>query len=147
MLFFWQCSFCLLFLIRMIDVNYIVDVLYGGVDFFLFGNGGKECVVFLLLNQRVVEIVVYEFFICFVLWKMLGKFFIFEKLLVYREGIGVGKRLFLVVYCLIFGIEIGFKFVIKQVIFFFNFCYVLIVIQVSQLDCNCLLLLLQLLFF
>lgn len=133
--FFVMIRFFLIKFIRMIEVKYVIDVLYGGVDFILFGNGGKECVEFLFLGQRVVEIVVYEFFIILVFWKMLGKVFVLEDLLVYREGSGVGKRFFLVVYCFVFGIEIGFKFVIKQVIFFFNFCYVIIVIQVRFVFC------------
>ena len=118
----------------MIDVNYIADVLYGGVDFSLPGNGGKECAAFLSSKQRFVETAVYELFTCFVLWKMLGKVSIPEKLPAYREGTGVGKRLLLVVHCLIFGIEIGFKFATKQVIFLLNPCHVLTAIQVS-LDC------------
>ena len=121
---------------RMIEVNYIADVLYGGVDFSLPGNGGKECAAFLSSKQRVVETAVYELFTCFVLWKMLGKVSIPEKLPAYREGTGVGKRMLLVVHCLIFGIEIGFKFATKQVIFLLNPCHVLTAIQVS-LDCIC----------
>lgn len=117
----------------MIDVNYIADVLYGGVDFSLPGNGGKECAAFLSSSQRVVETAVYEFFTCFVLWKMLGKLSIPEKLPAYREGTGVGKRLLLVVHCLIFGIEIGFKFATKQVIFLLNPCHVLTAIQIYLL--------------
>lgn len=117
----------------MIDVNYIADVLYGGVDFSLPGNGGKECAAFLSSNQRVVETAVYELFTCFVLWNMLGKVSIPEKLPAYREGTGVGKRLLLVVHCLIFGIEIGFKFATKQVIFLLNPCHVLTAIQIYLL--------------
>ena len=122
----------------MIDVNYIADVLYGGVDFSLPGNGGKECAAFLSSKQRLVETVVYELFTCFVLWKMLDKVSIPEKLPAYREGTGAGKRLLLVAHSLIFAIEIGFKFATKQVIFLLNPCHVLTAIQV-RLDCNCLL--------
>ena len=121
-------------LIRMIDVNYITDVLYGGVDFALPGNGGKECAEYLSPKQRVVETVVYELFTIFVFWKMLGKVSIPKELPAYREGSGVGKRLLMVVHCLIFGIEIGFKFATKQVIFLLNPCHVLTVIQV-RLGC------------
>ena len=121
-------------LIRMIDVNYITDVLYGGVDFALPGNGGKECAEYLSPKQRVVETVVYELFTIFVFWKMLGKVSIPKELPAYREGSGVGKRLLMVVHCLIFGIEIGFKFATKQVIFLLNPCHVLTAIQV-RLGC------------
>lgn len=121
---------------KMVDVNYIADVLYGGVDFALPGNGGRECAEFLSSKQRVVETVVYELFTCFVFWKMLGKVSIPEELPAYREGTGVGKRLLLVLHCLIFGIEIGFKFATKQIIFLLNPCHVLTAIQVS-LGCLC----------
>lgn len=115
----------------MIDVNYITDVLYGGVDFSLPGNGGKECVEYLSSNQRIVETLVYELFTIFVFWKMLGTVSIPDELPAYREGTGVGKRLLLVLHCLIFGIEIGFKFATKQIIFLLNPCHVLTAIQVT----------------
>lgn len=119
----------------MIDVKYVTDVLYGGVDFTLPGNGGKECAEFLPLGQRVVETVVYELFTILVFWKMLGKVSVPEDLPAYREGSGVGKRLLLVVHCLVFGIEIGFKFATKQVIFLLNPCHVITAIQVRFVSC------------
>ena len=116
--------------VSMINVSYIVDVLYGGVDFSLPGNGGRECVGYLTGKQRIVETVVYELFTIFVFWKMLGTVSIPRDLPVYREGSGVGKRLLLVSLCLFFGIEIGFKFATKQVIFLLNPCHVLTAMQV-----------------
>lgn len=124
----------------MIEVKYVTDVLYGGVDFTLPGNGGKECTEFLPLGQRVVETVVYELFTILVFWKMLGKVSVPEDLPAYREGSGVGKRLLLVVHCLVFGIEIGFKFATKQVIFLLNPCHVITAIQV-RFESSCHLLL------
>ena len=118
----------------MINVSYITDVLYGGVDFSLPGNGGWECVEFLTSKQRVIETVVYETFTLFVFWKMLGRVSIPRELPAYREGTGVGKRLLLVLLCLIFGIEIGFKFATKQVIFLLNPCHVVTAIQVSLIS-------------
>lgn len=117
----------------MINVSYITDVLYGGVDFSLPGNGGWECVEFLTSKQRVIETVVYETFTLFVFWKMLGRVSIPRELPAYREGTGVGKRLLLVLLCLIFGIEIGFKFATKQVIFLLNPCHVVTAIQIYLL--------------
>lgn len=118
---------------EMINVNYITDVLYGGVDFALPGNGGRECVDYLTPQQRIVETVVYELFTIFVFWKMLGTVSFPRELPAYREGTGVGKRFILVLLCLIFGIEIGFKFATKQVIFLLNPCHVITAIQVAAL--------------
>lgn len=87
---------------------------------------------FLTSKQRVIETVVYETFTLFVFWKMLGRVSIPRELPAYREGTGVGKRLLLVLLCLIFGIEIGFKFATKQVIFLLNPCHVVTAIQVSM---------------
>ena len=115
----------------MINVSYITDVLYGGVDFSLPGNGGRECADYLTSEQRIVETAVYELFTVFVFWKMLDKVSIPRELPAYREGSGVGKRLLLVLLCLIFGIEIGFKFATKQVIFLLNPCHVVTAMQVS----------------
>jgi len=117
----------------MINVNYITDVLYGGVDFALPGNGGRECVDYLTPQQRIVETVVYELFTIFVFWKMLGTVSFPRELPAYREGTGVGKRFILVLLCLIFGIEIGFKFATKQVIFLLNPCHVITAIQIYLL--------------
>ena len=118
----------------MVNVSYIVDVLYGGVDFALPGNGGRECADYLTPKQRIVETVVYELFTIFVFWKMLGKVSIPRELPAYTEGTGNGKRLLLVLLCLVFGIEIGFKFATKQVIFLLNPCHVITAMQVGGLS-------------
>ena len=116
----------------MLDITHIVDILYGGVDFTLPGNGGKECVEYLTLKQRIVETVVYELFTIFVFYNILGKVSMPKELAVYRDGTGAGKRFLLVLLCLVFGIEIGFKFATKQVIFLLNPCHVVTAIQVSD---------------
>ena len=122
------------FPIVMFNMTHIVDILYGGVDFTLPGNGGKECVEYLTLKQRIIETVVYELFTVFVFYKILGKVSMPKELPVSREGNGAGKRFLLVLLCVVFGIEIGFKFATKQVIFLLNPCHVVTVIQVS--GCN-----------
>ena len=118
----------------MLNITHIVDILYGGVDFTLPGNGGKECVEYLTLKQRIIETVAYELFTIFVFYKILGKVSMPKELPVSREGTGAGKRFLLVLLCLVFGIEIGFKFATKQVIFLLNPCHVVTAIQVS--GCN-----------
>ncbi|XP_029188515.1 transmembrane protein 164-like [Acropora millepora] len=121
------------FPIVMLNITHIVDILYGGVDFTLPGNGGKECVEYLTLKQRIIETVAYELFTIFVFYKILGKVSMPKELPVSREGTGAGKRFLLVLLCLVFGIEIGFKFATKQVIFLLNPCHVVTAIQIYLL--------------
>ena len=114
-----------------IDSLYITDVLYGGVNHQLAGNGGEECASHLSPKQKIIETAVTELITWPVLWKVLGKISIPTELPPYREGTGVGKRLLLVLLCLVFGIEIGFKFATKQVIYLLNPCHVLTAIEVK----------------
>lgn len=117
----------------MVNISHIFDILYGGVDFTLPGNGGRECVDYLTFKQRIIETVVYELFTIFIFCKVIREVSIPKDLPVYREGTGAGKKFLLVSLCLVFGIEIGFKFATKQVIFLLNPCHGLTVIQIYLL--------------
>ena len=104
---------------------------YSGVDHTLPGNGGQECVDYLSLRQRMVESFFATVFAIFVMWKG------WQNLTFPRippEDIkpdASGKRLLLVVLCLVFGVELGFKFATRQMIYLLNPCHLATIIQVD----------------
>ncbi|KAL7979969.1 hypothetical protein Chor_004438 [Crotalus horridus] len=105
----------------------LMDWIYGGVDPSFEGNGGRECASFLPWEQRLLESV------AFILMGIL-------EILVSLRKIGRStakeaadrlaqsrvkeecwvKNLLLVTFCLTFGLEVGFKFASRTVIYLLN---------------------------
>jgi hypothetical protein len=112
--------------------NYVLDIAYGGVNHSLPGNGGPECVGFLSQRQRIVETLSYVAFGFWVFLKTLPHCTVPQTFPTHKIGTGVGKRLLLILMCITFGIEVGFKVVTKQVIYLLNPCHVLSILQVSK---------------
>lgn len=108
--------------------------LYTGVDYDIPGTGGQACAEYLSLQQRFLESFLASLFGLGAIWLAYTK-----ATLPKRESIGtmdlhnrLGKRILLVVMCLTFGIELGFKFATRQVIWIFNPCHLATMIQVSR---------------
>lgn len=105
------------------------------------GNGGPECAVFLSGQRRLLESLVFLSVgfveILLSLWKL--------RQLHCRELEGhllqqpqakqesLGKNLLLVALCLTFGLEVGFKFATKTVIYLLNPCHVVTMMQVRPM--------------
>ncbi|XP_070173919.1 transmembrane protein 164-like isoform X2 [Littorina saxatilis] len=107
---------------------------YAGVDFTLPGNGGSECVNFLSPQQRLVEsglASLLAFFICYKAYPRLT--LPATKLKSLTEGEAAGKRLLLVLMCLTWGCELGFKLATRQMIWIFNPCHVATAVQIYLL--------------
>ncbi|KXJ09724.1 transmembrane protein 164 [Exaiptasia diaphana] len=113
--------------------SYISDITYGGVNHSLPGNGGRECVEFLPPWQRLTETICYVAFAFLIFLRTLPKCRIPDKLPCYRVGTDFGKRFLLILLCLVFGIEVGFKVVTRQVIYLLNPCHVLSMVQIYLL--------------
>ena len=110
-----------------------LDWLCEGVDPKFAGNGGPECNNFLSIKQRLIETAIFVSLgslECWYAWQRLGvsdpQFQVEPK----DRSERFGKRFLLVILCLTFGVEIGFKFATKTVIYLLNPCHMLTVVQV-----------------
>ena len=118
---------------------YLRSLLYDGIDHSIPGNGGMECYNFLTLNQRLADTVSYLIFLCFglvpVVWRKM-KAPKDSDLLKSRELLPAnswrhGKKILLIVLCLTFGIELGYKLSTKQLLYLLNPCHIITSLQVQ----------------
>lgn len=108
----------------------IPDWTYHGVNHSIQGNGGPDCVNFISPQRRIFETSIAFTIGCVSLCWAYKRCTLPSVPKVAREDRG-GKRLLLVLMCLVFGIEIGFKFSSRTVIYMMNPCHVITAIQVS----------------
>ncbi|KAH6940357.1 hypothetical protein HPB50_026977 [Hyalomma asiaticum] len=105
---------------------------FAGVNHSLAGNGGPECALFISMRRRLWETVLA------VLWASALALYGWLRLQVppapevVREDRG-GKRCLLVLLCLVFGMELGFKFASRTVIYILNPCHIITMLQIVML--------------
>jgi len=105
---------------------------YQGVNITVPRNGGQECTDFLSMKTRVVETVVILLVTTPIfIWGLRHLTPLSVDLTERREP--PGKRILLVLMCLIWGIEIGFKFSSRTVIFLLNPCHITTALQIYLL--------------
>nr|CAH0113429.1 unnamed protein product [Daphnia galeata] len=112
--------------------EYPNNVFYSGIDFKLLGNGGRDCANFLSNWRRVLETIFAVAFSCLLIYLGYQRLTVPQKITIIRKDRG-GKRLLLVVLCLVFGVEIGFKFANRSLIFLLNPCHVTTIFQIYLL--------------
>ena len=117
---------------RMDAGEYPNNVFYSGIDFKLLGNGGTNCANFLSNWRRVLETIFAVAFSCLLIYLGYQRLTVPQKITIIRKDRG-GKRLLLVVLCLVFGVEIGFKFANRSLIFLLNPCHVTTIFQVMKI--------------
>lgn len=107
------------------------NVFTGGIDFRLAGNGGPECVDFLTFRRRIAEtlVAIAVSYLCIAF--SYNQLSIPTQPSINKKDRG-GKRVLLVFLCLVFGVELGFKFATQSLIFVLNPCHVTTVLQVSH---------------
>lgn len=124
------------------DTSNLLDWAYGGVDPKFEGNGGPECAAFLTPKQRLLESLVIISMSVVEIALALRKISSSKE---QKEGAkgnckseqaGPANNLLLVALCLTFGVEVGFKFATKTVIYLLNPCHVVTMMQVWELVKN-----------
>jgi len=109
--------------------------MYSGVDNSLAGNGGAKCAAFIPSYQKMAEtllmvsIGVFEMYITYphlTVLPMPGSYS--------QRSNRTSKRVLLVVLCVTFGIELGFKFATRQMIWILNPCHIVTVLQVCIIN-------------
>lgn len=111
------------------NVSGLWDVLYGGIRPDIPGHGGEQCAAYLSKQTMV-----FETFLSTCMMVVVGVFgaYTYTMPKVFSpEKNSVGKKVLLILLCLVFGIEIGFKMCSRQVLYLLNPCHVITVIEVS----------------
>ena len=104
---------------------------YSGVDYELDGNGGAGCINFISLWQRVMETMLWVSVAIIELYFSCRTLTLPPQIPYTDRYNRTGKRMMLLIMTLVFGIELGFKFATRQMIFILNPCHIVTIMQVS----------------
>jgi TMEM164 family len=111
--------------------------MYAGVNNSLAGNGGQECIASVPPLQRLAETVAFtalglaEMYVAYPRLQLPSVESSSPSVLAASNR--TGRNLLLAVMCLTFGIELGFKFATRQMIWILNPCHITTAIQVCVL--------------
>lgn len=106
---------------------------YDGVNASIPRNVGPECANYLSLKRRIIEtLFISIFIIIFLVWGY--RHIKLPTKVSYANHDRVGKRVLLIIMSLVLGIEIGFKFTSRTVIYILNPCHVTTAVQVKLIE-------------
>ena len=111
-------------------LSQLEDVLYGGINPEIPGHGGEECALYLSKGTMIFETLL-STSIMIVVGCFAIKTYTIPKAFPIRDDFA-SKRFLLVLLCLVFGIEIGYKICSKQVLYLLNPCHVITVAEVTM---------------
>lgn len=117
------------------NIYSLLDWVYGGVDPKFEGNGGPECAAFITRQQRLNESMAVVLISIAEVVLALKKINFSKEHKEIKNGRNnkedsLVKNLLLVALCMTFGVEVGFKFATKTVIYLLNPCHVVTMVQV-----------------
>ena len=106
---------------------------YAGVDTTLYGNGGPDCAYFIPGWQKFCETLIFGGLAMLEIWFAYPRLKLPDRIPdTEMKGDRTGRKVMLMIMCVIFGIEIGFKCATKQVIWLLNPCHVITMVQVGS---------------
>lgn len=105
---------------------------YDGVNSSIPRNVGPECAFYLSPKRRVLETAFVSIFII-IFWIWGFKKITLPKRLPYINQDRVGRRVLLIIMSMVLGIEIGFKFTSRTIIYLLNPCHITTAIQLFLL--------------
>lgn len=107
---------------------------YDGINSSIPRNVGPECANYLSLKRRIIEtLFISVFIISCIVWGL--KHVTLPKKVAYVNQDCVGRRVLLIIMSLVLGMEIGFKFTSRTVIYLLNPCHITTALQVSLIYC------------
>ena len=104
---------------------------YTGVDHSLTGNGGTECINFIPFKQKIIETVIFVSIGLFEILIAIPRLNLPAVTHKTNHADPLGKRILLLIMTLTFGIELGYKFATRQMIWILNPCHIVTMMQVS----------------
>ncbi|XP_032674047.1 transmembrane protein 164 [Odontomachus brunneus] len=105
---------------------------YDGVNSSIPRNVGPECANYLTLKRRLIEtLFISVLVIICIIWGL--KRVTLPKNLAYVSQDHVGRRVLLIMMSLVLGMEIGFKFTSRTIIYLLNPCHITTAIQLYLL--------------
>jgi len=104
---------------------------YAGVNNTLAGNGGPECIAIIPALQRALETILFTMIGVLEIYVAYPHTRLQATPVVPSTMHRTGRRLLIAFMCLTFGIELGFKFATRQMIWILNPCHIVTMIQVS----------------
>jgi len=107
---------------------------YAGVNNTLAGNGGPDCVAFIPPLQRALETVLFTVVGLMEMYIAYPHIRLQAMPVVPSTMHRTGRRMLIAIMCLMFGIELGFKFATRQMIWILNPCHIVTLIQVHNMS-------------
>lgn len=111
------------------ELSTMFEWAYDGVNASIARNIGPECAYYLSPKRRIIETLLISLFIigCLV-WGY--KRIRLPAQVSYANHDRVGRRVLLIIMSLVLGMELGFKFSSRTVVYIFNPCHIITAVQV-----------------
>lgn len=110
----------------------LADILYGGIRPEIPGHGGKECAGFLSPSWMVLETLLSTAMMVTV--GVIGWYTCTMPKTFPKDRQTPTKQFILVLLCLVFGIEVGYKICSKQVLYLLNPCHIITGVEVRPVS-------------